>query len=111
MSSIKGQTLSSLIRLRFYKSEGEILYARREECKRASEQVTKRIEKVLRKNCKFNRVEHKEMTSGDGGPWHCVIVTRGDDKGLNIGENVECKRYLLLRCRKMLAFDTTQGPF
>ena len=39
MSSIKGQTLLSLIRLRFYKSVGEILRARREECKRASEQV------------------------------------------------------------------------
>ena len=39
MSSIKGQILSSLIRLRFYESEGEILRARREECKRASEQV------------------------------------------------------------------------
>ena len=39
MSSIKGQNLSSLIRLRFYKSEGEILRSRREECKRASEQV------------------------------------------------------------------------
>ena len=39
MSSIKGQTLSSLIRLRFYKSEGEILRVRREEYKRASEQV------------------------------------------------------------------------
>ena len=39
MSGIKGQILSSLIRLRFYKSEGEILGARREECKRASEQV------------------------------------------------------------------------
>ena len=39
MSSIKGQILPSLIRLRFYKSEGEILRARTEECKRASEQV------------------------------------------------------------------------
>ena len=39
MSSIKGQILSSLIRLRFYKSEGEILRVRREEYKRASEQV------------------------------------------------------------------------
>ena len=29
MSSIKGQTLSSLTRLRFYKSEGEILRVRR----------------------------------------------------------------------------------
>ena len=51
------------------------------------------------------------MTSGDGSPSHRVVVTRGDDKGLNIEENVECKRYLLLRCRKMLAFDTTQGLF
>ena len=111
MSSIKGQTLPSLIRLRFYKSEGEILRSRRKECKRASEQVNRRIEKVARKNCKFNRVEHKEMTSGDGGSSHRVIVTRRDDKGLNIGESVECKPYLLLRCRKMLAFDTTQGLF
>ena len=39
MSSIKGQILSPLIRLRFYKSEGEILRARTEECKRASEQL------------------------------------------------------------------------
>ena len=39
MSGIKGQILSSPIRLRFYKSEAEILRARREECKRASEQV------------------------------------------------------------------------
>ena len=111
MSSIKGQTLPSLIRLRFYKSEGEVLHARRKECKRVSEQVKRRIEKEARKNCRFNRVERKEMTSGDGGPLHRVIVTRGDDKGLNIGENVKCKRCLLLRCRKMLAFDTTQGLF
>ena len=113
MSSIKGQTLPSLIRLRFYKSEGEVLRARRKECKRVSEQAKRRIEKVARKNCRFNRVERKEMTSGDGGPSHRVIVKRGDDKGLNIGDNVECKRYLLLRirCRKMLAFDTTQGLF
>ena len=40
-----------------------------------------------------------------------VIVTREDDKSLNIGENVECKQHLLLRCRKMFAFDTTQGLF
>ena len=51
------------------------------------------------------------MTSGDGGPSHRVIVTRGDDESLNIAENVECKRHLLLRCRKMFAFDTTQGLF
>ena len=111
MSSIKGQTLPSLIRLRFYKSEGEVLRARRKECKRVSEQVKRRIEKVARKNCRFNRVERKEMNSGDGGPSHRVIVTRGNDKGLNIAENMECKRYLLLRCRKMLAFNTTQGLF
>ena len=40
------------------------------------------------------------MTSGDGGPSHRVIVTRGDDKSLNIGENVECKRHRFLQCRK-----------
>ena len=74
MSSIKGQTLPSLIRLRFYKSEGEVLRARRKECKRVSEQVKRRIEKVARKNCRFNRVERKEMTSGDNGPSHRVIV-------------------------------------
>ena len=74
MSSIKGQTLPSLIRLRFYKSEGEVLRARRKECKRVSEQVKRRIEKVTRKNCRFNRVERKEMTSGDGGPSHRVIL-------------------------------------
>ena len=74
MSSIKGQTLPSLIRLRFYKSEGEVLRARRKECKRVSEQVKRRIEKVTRKNCRLNRVERKEMTSGDGGPSHRVIV-------------------------------------
>ena len=51
------------------------------------------------------------MTSGDGGPSYRVIVTRGDDKSLNIGENVECKRHLLLPRRKMFAFDTTQGLF
>ena len=51
------------------------------------------------------------MTSGDGGPSHRVIVTRGDDESLNIGENVECKRHLLLRCQKMFTFDTTQGLF
>ena len=39
MSSIKGHTLSSLIRLRFFKSEGEILRVSREECTRVSEQV------------------------------------------------------------------------
>ena len=50
MSSIKGQTLPSLIRLRFYKSVGEVLLARRKECKRLSEQVKRRIEKVARKN-------------------------------------------------------------
>ena len=74
MSSIKGQTLPSLIRLRFYKSEGEVLRARRKECKGVSEQVKRRIEKVSRKNCRFNRVERKEMTSGDGGPSDRVIV-------------------------------------
>ena len=37
MSSIKGQTLPSLIRLRFYKSEEEILRAQRKQCKLASE--------------------------------------------------------------------------
>ena len=74
MSSIKGQTLPSLIRLRFYKSEGEVLRARRKECKRVSEQVKRRIEKVTRKNCRLNRVERKEMTSGDGGPSHRAIV-------------------------------------
>ena len=74
MSSITGQTLPSLIRLRFYKYEGEVLCARRKECKRVSEQAKRRIEKVARKNCRFNRVERREMTSGDGGPSHCVIV-------------------------------------
>ena len=39
MSSIKGKILPSLIRVRFYKSEGEILRARREQFKRESEQV------------------------------------------------------------------------
>ena len=39
MSSIKGKILPSLIRLRFYMSEGEILRARREQFKRESEQV------------------------------------------------------------------------
>ena len=47
MSSIKGQALPSLIRLRFYKSEGEILRARRKDCKRASEQVNRRIENTV----------------------------------------------------------------
>ena len=51
------------------------------------------------------------MTSGDGGPSHHVIVTRGGDKSLNIGEKVECKRHLLFQCRKMFAFHTTQSLF
>ena len=73
--------------------------------------MNRQIDKVARKNCKFALAEHKKMISGDGGPSNRVIVTRVDDKSLNIGENVECKRHLLLRCRKMLAFDTTQGLF
>ena len=73
--------------------------------------MNRQIEKVARKNCKFALAEHKKIISGDGGPSHRVIVTRGDDKSLNIGENVECKRHLLLRCRKMFAFDTTHGLF
>ena len=52
-------------------------------------EVNRRIEKVRRRNCKFARAEHKEITSGDGGPSCRVIVTRGDDKGLNIGQNVK----------------------
>ena len=74
MSSIKGQILPSLICLRFYKSEGEVLRARRKECKRVSEQVRRRIEKVARKNCRFNRVERKEMNSGDGNLRSGVIL-------------------------------------
>ena len=39
MSSIKGETLSSLLRFRFLKSKGEILCARSRGMKPASEQV------------------------------------------------------------------------
>ena len=92
MSSIKGETLSLLMRFRFLKSKGEILCARSrgmQTCVRAGE-VNRRIEKVARRNCKFARAEHKEMTSGDGHPSCRAVVTRGDDNGLNIDRR-ECR--------------------
>ena len=42
------------------------------------------------------------MTSGDGGPSHRVFVTRGDDKSLNIGENVNVSGIFCFGAEKCL---------
>ena len=114
MSSIKGHTLSSLIPLRFFKSEGEILRVRREDCTRVSEPVkwidgSKRsgegtVNSPARNIRKLPLVmaAHRAVSSS-----HLGMIKAWISEWMSNG----IKRHLLFRCRRMFAFDTTQGLF